>query len=248
MAKRPQHLDDIFGNWPYEFGEVAARKVRGKDGRPVLQLRLDMGLLQMEVEGRPDGSRPEGFPTYYDYLISLAFEEGENFELDAERCMEIDREFVQYYHRRMGWLALRDFRRAMADAEHTLSLMDFSSAHAPEEQWAMMHEQYRPFVIFHHTQAAALAEIDDLNPEKAVEAIDAGLKRMEAVFERHDADDEFEEDELVARLREMKDALANHYELEQPLKVQLEEAIAHEKYELAAELRDKIARHSERRV
>lgn len=248
MAKRPQHIDDIFENWPYEFGEVAARKVRGKDGRPVLQLRLDMGLMQMEIDGRPDGVRPEGFPTYYDYLLSLSFEEGQDFELDGERCMEIDREFVQFYHRRMGWLALRDFRRAMADAEHTLALMDFSSAHAPEEQWALMHEQYRPFVIFHHTQAAALAEIDDLNPDKAVAAIDAGLAKMEAVFEHHEAEEEFEEDELVQRLREMKDALANHYEVEQPLTDQLADAIAHERYELAAELRDKIARHSDRRV
>jgi hypothetical protein len=248
MAKRPQHIDDIFENWPYEFGEVAARKVRGKDGRPVLQLRLDMGLMQMEIDGRPDGVRPEGFPTYYDYLLSLSFEEGQDFELDGERCMEIDREFVQFYHRRMGWLALRDFRRAMADAEHTLALMDFSSAHAPEEQWALMHEQYRPFVIFHHTQAAALAEIDDLNPDNAVAAIDAGLAKMEAVFEHHDAEEEFGEDELVQRLREMKDALANHYEVEQPLSDQLADAIAHERYELAAELRDKIARHSDRRV
>lgn len=248
MAKRPQHLDDIFGEWPYEFGDVAARKVRGRDGRAVLQLRLDMGLLQMEADGRPDGARPEGFSTYYDYLLALAFEEGEKFELDEARCVEIDREFVQFYHRRICWMALRDFRRAVADAEHTLALMDFSSAHAPEDEWAEMHEQYRPFVIFHHTQAAALAEVDDLHPEKAVEVIESGLGRMQAAFARQEMDEEFDDDELVVKLREMKDALANHYELEPPLTEQLDEAVAQEQYELAAEIRDRIARHTKRKV
>ena len=248
MAKRPQHLDDIFANWPYEFGDVAARKVRGSNGRAVLQLRLDMGVMQMEATGRPDGLRPEGHDTYYDYLLSLAFEEGPSFELDGERCMEIDREFMQFYHRRICWMALREFRSAMADAEHSLALMDFSSAHAPEDQWAALHEQYRPFVIFHHTQAAALAEVDALNPERAVAAIDTGLSRMQAVFDRQEMEDEFEEDELVAKLREMKEALANHYEIEPPLTEQLAEAIAHEQYERAAELRDRIARRSKRKV
>lgn len=248
MAKRPQHLDDIFANWPYEFGDVSARKVRGSNGRVVLQLRLDMGVMQMEATGRPDGARPEGHDTYYDFLLAMAFEEGQNFELDAERCMEIDREFMQFYHRRICWMALREFRSAMADAEHSLALMDFSSAHAPEDEWANLHEQYRPFVIFHHTQAAALAEVDGLSPEKAIEAIDEGLKRMHAAFERQEIEDEFEEDELVMKLREMKEALANHYELEPPLPEQLAEAIAHEQYERAAELRDRIARHSKRKV
>ena len=46
--------------------------------------------------------------------------------------MEIDREFVQFFHRRVAWLALREFDRAVADADHTLALMDFSSLHAPD--------------------------------------------------------------------------------------------------------------------
>lgn len=242
MGKRSKHLDDLFAGWPYEFGEVAARRVEGADGRPVVQLRIDMGVLQMEVTGRPDGEKPGGFETYYDYLMSLAFEEGERFRLDETRCAEIDREFVQFYHRRLAWLALREFRHAVTDADHTLALMDFSSAHAPEEEWADLHEQYRPFVLFHRTQAKALAEIDDLDPGAAVSAVDEGLRRLRDVFSRHDMLDEYEDDELVVKLVEMKHTLAEHYDLEAPLSQQLAEAIAHEQYELAAEIRDRMAR------
>ena len=51
-----------------EPGEVVAREVRARDGRNVLQIRIELGLLQLEVEGRPDGVRPHSFPTYLDYL------------------------------------------------------------------------------------------------------------------------------------------------------------------------------------
>lgn len=248
MGRRPKHLDDLLQDWQYEFGEVTAREVKGGDGRRLVQLRIDMGILQMETVGRPDGEEPGGFDTYYDYLLSMAFDEGERFELDDDRCLEIDREFVQFYHRRIGWLALREFRYAVLDADHTLALMDFSSAHAPDEEWADLHEQYRPFVLFHRTQAAALAEIDDMNPEGAIDALEAGLRRIREVYVRHDRMEDFEEDDLVIKLIDMKETLADHYELEPTLAQQLADAIAHEQYERAAEIRDRMARAPRRKM
>ena len=47
--------------WDYEPGTLNVRKVNGMDGEPKLQMRLDLGLLQMEMNGRPDGRRfPRG--------------------------------------------------------------------------------------------------------------------------------------------------------------------------------------------
>ena len=147
MPKRPQHLDDLFADWPYEFGEVVARLTKGGDGREVLQLRIDLGVLQLETSDRPDGTRPGGYPTVLDHLHALLSEQGDDFELDDAQCLAVDREFVQFYHRRIAWLSLGEFDRAMADADHTLQLMDFSSLHAPHIEWAEMHEEYRPVRI-----------------------------------------------------------------------------------------------------
>lgn len=250
MARTPQHLDDLLRRWPYEFGEVSARIVLGTDGRSVLQLRVDMGVLQLETTDRPDGTRPGGCDTYYDYLLSLAFQEGESFQLDAERCLEIDREFLQFFHRRICWLALREFDRAAADAEHSLALMDFSTAHSPSEQWAEMHEQYRPFVLFHRIQAVALAHLEKDEASAAVEVIDAGLEELRAVHVEGQFDqfDDFDDDDLVLKLREMRDAITEQYRVKPPLSEQLAQAIASEKYELAARLRDKIARQHQSRL
>jgi UvrB/uvrC motif len=242
MSDNPEHIDELLSQWTYEFGEVAARVVPGADGREVLQLRVDLGVLQMETTGRPDGSRPGDFDTYYDSLIALAFQEGESFELDESRCLEVDREFVQFFHRRIGWMAVRRFERAVADADHTLALMDFTSAHATDDSWVAMHEQYRPLVLFHRIQAAALAALQQEHFPEAVQKIDEGVEQLRTIFEQHAALDNFEADEVVVKLREMKEAIAEHYQVEPSLTQQLADAVAAEQYELAAELRDKLER------
>ena len=245
MKRKPQDLDSLLGDWSYSHGDVTARRSHGADGRPVLQLRIDLGVLQMEVTGRPDGSRPEGHDTYLDALRAESQSEGEDFELDDDRCVEVDREFVQYYHRRVAWLALRDFDKVVADADHTLALMDFSSAHAPDDDWVEEHEQYRPFVLFHRTQAAALAALQRTDPEAAVLAIDNGLRDLgEAVADLSALmDDDLSDDESMDfgdRLAELRQSILQEYDLQESLAEQLADAIACEQYELAAELRDRI--------
>ncbi len=51
-------IADAMKGWAFEPGQVNVRLIRGNDGKPKLQLRLDLGLLQMELDGRPDGKRP----------------------------------------------------------------------------------------------------------------------------------------------------------------------------------------------
>jgi hypothetical protein len=252
MTPRDPDLDALLADWPYAHGDVSARRTHGADGRPLLQLRIDLGVLQMEVEGRPDGSRPDGQPTYLDVLRIAEAEEGEDFELTDEHCAEIDREFVQFYHRRVAWLALREFDHVVADADHTLALMDFSSAHAPDDDWIEEHEQYRPFVLFHRVQAAALAELQRTDPEAAVLVIDEGLRTIgeaiadvAAIFGVADDDDGPTYD-FADRLKELRRSILVEYDLEAPLNEQLADAIAHEQYERAAELRDRIARRVRR--
>jgi len=244
MSKR-QDIDQVLKNWKYEPGEVVARLVRAGDGRQVLQMRIDLGVLQLEVANRPDGVRPGGAETYFDYLLGLAVHEGDNFVLDEEQCAEADREFVQFYHRRMCWLALREFRRAVSDADHSLAFMDFVHSCSPNEEWTNSHEQYRPFILFHRTQAEALAELEDSGPESAVEAVNKGMQRLQECYLQMGVEEErLAEDELVERLDELRESVREHYHLGPTLAEQLAEAVAAEEFERAAQLRDEIARRT----
>ena len=240
MSEHLQHLDHLLVDWPFAAGNILVRQMQGADGRDVLQMRVDMGIIQMEQTKRPDGVQPKGFDTYYDYLVSLSFEEGESFQLDEGRCNEIEREFYQFYHRRVCWLTLKRYPEAAKDAQHTLVLMDFSSSFAPDPEWALVHEQYRPFVMFHKIQSLALIQLEESKPERGIHEIDNGLEVLAEVFKKHDASEHFDEDAFVIKLREMRSSIIEHYELGPTLAEQLAEAIAEEQYELAAELRDRM--------
>jgi len=243
MRKKPdanQHIDAILKDWPYDPDAVSVRMVEGKDGRALIQMRIEMGVLQLETEGRPDGERPEGAASYCEYLRERYCEQGEHDPFTPDECAECDREFVQYYHRRICWLAMREFRNAVIDADHTLSLMDLCRQHSPSEEWTDSHEQYRPFVMFHRIQAEALAELDQNGAKTAVRAVNAGLDRMKEIFEEHGVDHAFDEDELVERLSEFRETLREKFAVTKSLDEQLAEAISEEEYEKAAKLRDAI--------
>jgi hypothetical protein len=242
MARRFD-IDRILHNWPYEPGEISARLVRAGDGREVLQMRVEMGVLQLETMGRPDGTQPGGAATYFEYLSELAGQDAhEPLVLSPEQCNEADREFMQFYHRRICWLALREFRRAANDADHTLAFMDFVREHSPAEEWTLSHDQYRPFVLFHRTQAAALATLEEAGPRAAMQELNRGLDRFHDLFAQYDAEDQFDEDDLVQRLHELRETLREQYDLKPTLAEQLDAAVANEQYELAARLRDELSR------
>ncbi len=245
---RKQDLDDILKQWPFDPHSVNVRLLESRQ-REVLQMRVDMGILQLETEGRPDGHRFQGASTYYEFLKKKATAVND-FTLNEDHCLEVDREFVQFYHRRVCWLQLKQFERAVRDADHTLNLMDFCKQHSPDEEWTISHEQYRPFVLYHRTQAAALTHIDSEDDEPrsqedaelAVEEVNLGLEKLRELFVEYGAEVQFEDDELVQRLSEFREGLREKYSVGQTLNEQLTQAVANEDYELAARLRDELSR------
>lgn len=237
----PDGIDHILEDWEFDPLGSNVREIMVGE-RHVLQMRIDMGLLQLETEGRPDGSRPHEMNSFLEYLTSLANENAE-LVLDDDQCIEVDREFVQFYHRRVCWLQLKHFDLAVKDADHTLGLMDLCKVHSPSEQWTLSHEQYRPFVLYHRTQAAALDKLHgDNGPELAIEEVNRGLNSMRELFVAYEAEDQYAQDELVQRLDEFRENLRDRYEVGKTLKERLADAISEEQYELAAELRDRLSK------
>src|SRR5206468_2555509 len=95
-------IDDALSGWPFEPepGEMLAREIRARDGRTLVQVRVELGIHQLEVDGRPDGIRPHGFVTYLDYLRHRAAGRGQApggnsppWTMAEEQCVEADREF-----------------------------------------------------------------------------------------------------------------------------------------------------------
>jgi hypothetical protein len=245
-------IDEALQDWPFdpEPGEVVARELRARDGRPILQIRVELGILQLEIEGRPDGSRPHQFTTYLDYLRYRAAARGLGpggksppWTMTTEHCEEADREFVQFYHRRVAWLSLQKYEKALADADHTLSLMDFVCRHGTSPEYIASHEKYRGLVLFHRTQAATALALERRRPDEAIDAVREGVDRL--TIHQRSWDSEHEQDDtpnasLIDQLRLLEGEIRKNFAVEKTLREQLDEAVATEDYERAARLRDQI--------
>ena len=251
-------LDDALQGWPYEPepGEILAREVRARDGRTVLQIRVELGILQLEVGGRPDGTRAHGFATYLDYLHSLAVGRGlvpdgkaPPFVMTREHCVEADREFVQFYHRRVAWLSLQRYDKALLDADHTLALMDFVRRHGGGEEYIASHERFRGLVLFHRTQAAAALALERRKPEEAIDVVREGAERLAAHQQEWVAENDLVEppnQRLIEQLQILEQEIRKNFAVEKTLREQLDEAVAREDYERAARLRDQIRARTSR--
>ena len=61
-----QDIHGILDGWEFEPEGLQVRIIVGDDGNERIQMRIDLGLIQMEMDGRPDGQRPDGFPALLD--------------------------------------------------------------------------------------------------------------------------------------------------------------------------------------
>ncbi|MDY7109625.1 MAG: UvrB/UvrC motif-containing protein [Planctomycetota bacterium] len=241
-------LGRFLEEWPHQPGRINARLISGADGGRKIQVRLDLGVLQMELDGRPDGRRPEGCDSLLDHQLQRRgryerqAEAASGFVLSGEECRALREEVVQRYHRYVALFALGDFARVVRDTSHNLKIFDLCRDYAAEEVDRRVLEQFRPHVLMMRTRAAAELALEAKQPKEALAEIDRGLAELRTFFVEAGQEDAYERSNDVQLLRGMRDALVPKLPASQ--RVELEErlrgAIDAENYELAAILRDEL--------
>jgi len=252
-------ISDTLSGWPYHEQDLLVRLVTGDDGIARLQLRLDLGVLQMELNGRPDGRRVNGHQSWLDHLEHKLAEQPSG-SLDDNDWSELDREIMQFYQRRIALLAaaqaaeadqhdaqaLELHRRVVRDADHNLRAIDFINDHSSDQKYIDNHEGYRAFILGHRTQAAARLYILKDQPEQAIEAIAAGLDRMEKARRRQGDEQPADQDPMFIQLKKLQRDIRRRHRIKRTLREQLEKAVEQEDFERAARIRDQIRRRSGR--
>jgi hypothetical protein len=238
-------ISSVMQEWPFDPQRINARIVPGDDGRPKLQLRLDLGLMQMELDGRPDGQRPEGRESWLEVLEArraLAGEDGE-FELAAEDCARLQAEAVQYYHRYLSLAHLEDWARVKRDTERNLRCFEFVERHASSAEVAWGLRQFTPFVEMMRTRAAAMLELGAERVGEAVRLVDAGIGRIEEFLRGHVQEEDADDSAELRSLREWREELRERLPMDprDRLRRKLAAAVEREAYEEAARLRDELA-------
>ncbi|MBN1465602.1 UvrB/UvrC motif-containing protein [candidate division KSB1 bacterium] len=241
-------ISHILDGWKYSEHDVNVRLIQGADGQLKLQMRLDLGLLQMELDGRPDGRRPRNHDSYLDYFAAKAESRAQSkikspFVLSPMDCFKLQQEAVQYYHRYLALMKLRDYARVTRDTVRNLRVFDFVEKFADDDEMTWQFQQHRPYVIMMRTRAQASLKLDQNDFDAAILLIKKGIKEIESHNEKWDARLGPDSPELEF-LHYWLDEISEQRPLSETeqLTKELDQAIADENYERAAELRDKIAR------
>ena len=258
-----QDISHILNDWAFRPEDVTVRLVDGADGMPKIQLRLDLGLLQMNVDGRPDGRRIHGHASWLDYhqhqqlKHDAANPDAAPYLLEPEDCVELMREGVQYYHRYLSFWHLEKFELCARDTERNLRLFRFVREHARQDRDKLQFDQWRPYVTMMHARAVAAPLVQLEQWEAALGAVDAGIRAIErflADYHQEAQADRVGELLFLQRLRQEiaeRAGIATEAErkaLADPitrLRDELAEAISDERYEDAGRLRDEISRLEE---
>jgi len=219
--------------------------VRGRDGKRKVQMRVDLGVLQMELDGRPDGTRPNGYESYLDYLRAKAdrFKRlGRKFTLSNEDCEELLREGIQYYYRYLSFFHLEEYELVDRDTRRNLQLFDFVKRYAPSDEHIWRFDQYRPYVIMMNAQARANIACRSKRYKEALEIVDEGIGRIRQFLREYELSDYEEECIELAFLKKRRRQIERSMPVDpiEKLKRRLQRAVDREDYESAAKIRDRI--------
>jgi len=224
-------LTNLLRDFAFEPGRVNARLIRCPDGREVLQVRVELGVLQMECSGRPDGGEP-----LLDALLR-----SQNRVLSASDAAALRLELGQYQHRALAFLAVGEPHRALLDAERLLAGTEVVCRLAlpAEREWA---EGARFSVVVLRTRCEAASLTVGGRPREAAGAIDRGIALLREAAERVGIAESFDSLGDVLALRSLRDTLVPQLPPAQraELEARLRAAIIAENFELAAILRDEL--------
>jgi hypothetical protein len=238
-------LNDLLRDWPHEPGQLKVRKILGSDGKEKIQLRIDLGVIQMEVTGRPDGTEPHDCESVLDWQrsrLERAQKKNEKYELSPDDMGELQAEGIQYYHRYIALFQLQDYLGVIRDTQRNLEMFEFVEKHAPNEELAWNVIQFTPYVRMMNIRAKASLAIEREDFGEAVKLIEKGIDKIREFYNEHSNPETSEQSPEIQFLNEWLEEVRDKRPLTKIERMQreMDEAIKAEAYEKAAQLRDAI--------
>jgi hypothetical protein len=249
-----QDISDILRSWEFDPA-VNVRRIWGEDGVQKIQVRVDQGafqgILQLNLDGRPDCKKPYGMDFALDYFRGVLERfrsahggDDRGFTLDREACKELFDESSRVYGRYVFLLQLNDYQRVIRDTERNMELFRFVNTYAENEEDRVRQERWWPYILRIHATARARQAADRGEYEQALAMVAEAQERI-GNLPAVEAEEFFvERDRSRQALTELAEELnsrkpRSHREL---LEQRLQEAVEREEFERAAVIRDELKR------
>lgn len=239
-------ISSILTGWSYDGGAISARWIKGENGHPLVQLRVDLGLLQMEIKGRPDGGRPRDFASMLDYYLDLEEKQealGMALILSEDDCSGLQQEALQYYYRYLAFYALNYLDGVIEDTQHNLDIIELVSTYLEDDDLAWQFIQFFPYVKMMNARARGEILLKQEEYDLALAMVEEALEAIVSFQLEYGDEEDTEEDSYeVEELKELRMRIRNKRpkSREESLNEELNRAIRGENYERAAELRDAL--------
>lgn len=238
----------VLEGWDFDPDNVSVRVVECGDKSRKIQMRLDLGLLQMEMTGRPDGKRPHGCESYFDYCNGRLnehvrqFNTAEGFYLNARDCAELQREAEQYYYRYLSLFHLEEYEGVVRDTSRNLRVFDFLKEYAGEESDQYALEQYRPYVLMMNCRARSHLSLRQNNPAEAIETVEAAIRKIHVYFKEFGRPKFADRCNEIVFLKRFLNEIKREWITDplEDLRKKMQSAVEREDYESAARYRDEI--------
>ena len=235
-------LTPFLNDWNYNSDDITVRRIAGLDGRAKIQFRLDLGILQMEISGRPDGQKPHGCDSLLEYQEKRRHrleKRGEELSLSPEECNELRQESMQFYYRYLSLFHLGDYAGVIRDTQRNIRAFDLIRDFSEEESDRASLEQFRPYVLMMNTRARACLLLEDKEYELALEQIERGVERIEEFLREAGREELIEQCREIAFLQDWRERIQSNSPVGK-LREKLRLAVEAEDYERAAQIRDEI--------
>ncbi len=241
-------LESTLRDWPYEAEKISVRKVLGAGGSVKIQMRVELGILQLEAEGRPDGSIPYGCQTLVDYHQKRLTRHEETtgaalgYGLTSEECHCLRLEASLFYRRYIAYFVLEEYANVYRDTAHSLRVFDLCRDYAidPEDRTTL--EEFRPYVLMMDARAQAYQASEQGEPASALAHVNRGIMYVKSHLEQQGRSEAIRGSEELKILR----ALGAEFSQDVPrgsliaTRKALQSAIDEERFEEAARLRDEL--------
>ena len=189
-----------------------------EDGREVIVVQPNaFTISRIYATGRPDGMRPHGVDSYYDYFFTKLREHEEQhgtregFQLEPEEWQTLFEESFHRYTRYLLFAGIKRWKDVQRDTAANIAVTNLARQCAASDI-AWQSYQYKGYMLMMHSIANAELSLQDDDTATALQHIDTGIRQIgefcgECLREEHGEAENITRERYLSNLIEFRSDL-----------------------------------------
>lgn len=227
----------ILRYWEFISNDMRVSRER-VSGNEFLKLVYGAGQITMEIDGRPDGSRPLNMKSYWDMIekkIKQMKEEGKRYVINDSDFNNLLQEIVLYHARSIAFIKIGDYQKSAKDVKRNIQLIETIFNHIDDPGIKERLKRLKPYFSMAYNKSLVKMSDQKGNGDEALRYARNGKKSLKKKYNLVGKSYE------IFCLEKLEDYLLEKYSNSRSrLEKELRFAVEKENFERAAVLRDRL--------